>query len=93
MKKPNKEGIDILDGLINGIEFPELCSEKTKKLLVAILQIIKKRMTAANDELFIDEISKSEYDKFLKNIFAEYSIGFLSAKLKKEYEGVSNEIS
>jgi len=93
MKQPNKEGLVILDELINVIEFPETFNEKMKKLMVAILQIIKGRMTAANDELFIGEISKSEYENFLKYIFDEYSISFLSAKLKKEYEGVDNEIS
>ena len=93
MKQPNKEGLVILDELINVIEFPETFNEKMKKLMVAILQVIKGRMTAANDELFIAELSKSEYEKFLKNIFDEYSISFLSAKLKKEYEGADNEIS
>ena len=93
MKQPNKEGLVILDELINVIEFPETFNEKMKKLMVAILQVIKGRMTAENDELFIAELSKSEYEKFLKNIFDEYSISFLSAKLKKEYEGVDNEIS
>jgi len=93
MKQPNKEGLVILDELINVIEFPETFNEKMKKLMVAILQIIKGRMRAENDELFIAEVSKSEYEKFLKNIFDEYSISFLSAKLKKEYEGVDNEIS
>ena len=93
MKQPNKEGLEILDELVNVIVFPEKFSEKSKRLLVSIIQIIKERMTVANDELFIAEITKAEYDKYLKRIFSDHSVGSLSAKLQKEYEGDNNEIS
>ena len=86
MKKPSKYSTEIFDELINVIEKPDSYSEGTKKIIVATLKIIQGRITTKNEEIFVTEVSKSEYNKFIKHIFAECD-GILSAKLKKEYEG------
>ena len=87
MKKPSKYSTEIFDELINVIEKPDSYSEGTKIILVAMLKIIQGRITSKNEELFMANISKSEYNKFIKHIFADGNDGVLSAKLKKEYEG------
>jgi len=87
LKKASKESTEIFDELINVIENPDGNSEGTKKILVATLKIIQGRITFKNEELFMANVSKSEYNKFIKHIFAGCNDGVLSAKLKKEYEG------